>query len=125
MATADITAQRLRELLHYDPETGHFTRKVRTAQRHRVGDRADLVSTTGNLAGYYRVALGGTKYLAHRLAWFYVHGMWPAGEIDHIDADRGNNRIANLRDVPAQMNKENFRRARVDNRSGLLGVSII
>ena len=123
MAEADLTAQCLRELLNYDPETGIFTRKVRTAQRHQVGDRADFVITGGNQKGYYRVGILSRRFLAHRLAWLYVHGEWPAQDVDHIDGDRGNNRIANLRDVPNQINRENMRGPRKDNKIGLLGVS--
>lgn len=122
MATAILTAERLRELLHYDPETGHFIRKVRTAQRNQVGSRADFLVKTGNQAGYYRVAFGRRRVLAHRLAWLYVYGVWPTHEIDHKDTDRGNNRIDNLRDVPGRVNIENMRRPRSDNTSGYLGV---
>lgn len=123
MANADLTAARLRELLHYDPETGHFTRKVRTAQRHKVGDRADLLIKSGSNAGYYRVAIDSRRYTAHRLAWFYVYGLWPTNDVDHKDSDPGNNRIDNLRDVSNLVNRENMRKARVNNLTGLLGVS--
>lgn len=122
MAKADLTAQRLRELLHYEPDTGIFTRKVRTAQRHQVGDRADFVVTSGGTKGYHRVTVDSVRYLAHRLAWFYVHGEWPVNDIDHWDTDRGNNRIKNLRDVTNQVNRENMRTPRKDNKSGFLGV---
>lgn len=124
MAAIDLTAARLREVLDYGPETGVFTRRVRTAQCHQVGDRADFVVGTGGQKGYYRVSLDGHRHLAHRLAWLHVYGKWPDGEIDHIDGDRGNNRIENLRDVPRQINAQNFRRATKRNKRGtLLGSS--
>lgn len=123
MAHEILTAERLREVLHYDPETGIFTRKIRLAQRHQVGDRADFVVRGGGLKGYYRVSLFSERYLAHRLAWLYVYGEWPKFEIDHLDGDRANNRIVNLRDVPTSINSQNKHKARVDNRSGLLGVT--
>lgn len=123
MAHEILTAERLREVLHYDPETGIFTRKIRLAQRHQVGDRADFVARGGGLKGYYRVSLFSERHLAHRLAWLYVYGEWPKFEIDHLDGDRANNRIVNLRDVPASINSQNKHKARVDNRSGLLGVT--
>lgn len=117
-----IALSRLRELLDYDPLTGIFTRKVRTAQRHQVGDRADFIISSGNQAGYYRVSIDSRRYMAHRLAWFYVYGVWPAEDIDHRDADRGNNRIDNLRDVSNAVNMENVRKPRTGNKCGLLGV---
>ena len=122
MATTILTAARLRETLHYDPLTGIFTRKVRTAQRHQVGDRADFVVTGNSLKGYHRVTIDSVRYLAHRLAWFYVYGTWPVNDIDHLDTNRGNNRIANLRDVTNQINRENIRAPKASNKCGFLGV---
>lgn len=122
MATADLTAARLRELLHYDPATGQFTRKIRTAQRHQVGDRADFLIATGPLLGYFRVSIDSKRYLAHRVAWLYMHGSWPVDQIDHINGNRSDNRIENLRDVSQQLNRENIRGPQKDNASGYLGV---
>lgn len=125
MAASDLTAARLRDILHYDPETGVFTRKVRTAQCHQIGDRADFVVGTGGQRGYHRVALDGHRHLAHRLAWLYVHGEWPAGEVDHRNGVRGDNWIKNLRDVTRQINAENFRKATKRNKHGtLLGATL-
>lgn len=122
MADQSLLAARARELLHYDPLTGVFIRKARTAQRHQVGDRADILIKSGHQAGYYRVSFDSRRYLAHRLAWLYVYGVWPSEDIDHWDTDRGNNRLHNLRDVPNQTNRENMRKPRADNKSGYLGV---
>lgn len=117
-----VTADRLREVVDYDLQTGEFTRRVRLAQRHKVGDRADFIVTGGGLAGYRRVSLDSKRYLAHRLAWLHVYGQMPLGEIDHINGDPSDNRIANLRDVPRVVNAENVRRPRATNQSGRLGV---
>jgi hypothetical protein len=113
-----LTAQRLREVVSYDPSTGVFTRLVRTAQRHQVGDRADLPCG----GGYRRIAIDSIKIQAHRAAWLYVHGEFPSGQIDHINGVRDDNRLANLRDVTPAINSQNQRGPRRDNKSGFLGV---
>ena len=69
------------------------------------------------------IRVGGARHYAHRLAWLFATGEWPKETIDHINGDRGDNRIANLRDVPRRINCENQRKARSVNRVGLLGVS--
>ncbi len=119
-----LDVSELRAVLAYDAETGHFLRRVRLAQRHAMGDRADFEITGGPMTGYRRVGLFGARYLAHRLAWFYVHGEWPKHEIDHINCQRGDNRIVNLRDVPKRVNLQNRRKPRSDNKSGFLGVHL-
>lgn len=117
MADANLTAARLRECVHYDPETGAFTRKIRLAHRHQVGDDAAHPMSHG----YMRVAIDNKRYLAHRVAWLYMHGEWPRGDIDHIDGNRANNRISNLRDVDHSTNIQNIRAAKSNSRSKLLG----
>ena len=116
MAKADLTAERLRELLHYDPETGVFTVKVATSSRSRVGGQP------GNLHpyGYLKIGLDGKLHAAHRLAWLYMTDEWPTHEIDHINRVKDDNRWANLRDVPSAINQQNKVRA---SKSGLAGVS--
>ena len=121
MSESSLTAERVRELLHYDPLTGVFTRRVRTAQRHQVGDRADFLITGGNSAGYHRVAVDSERYLAHRVAWLYQFGEWPAKFIDHRSGIKSENFISNLRCVETMVNLQNIRVARRSNRSGLLG----
>lgn len=114
-----LTAERLREVLHYDPETGVFTWKVRTSNRVKVGDEVGFTLTHG----YIGTMLDGRRYKLHRLAWLYVHGVWPDGDIDHKDGIKDNNRISNLRVVDMSMNQQNLKQARKHNRSGLLGVT--
>lgn len=122
MVESQLTAERVRALLCYDPATGHFTRRVRTAQRHQVGDRADFQILGGNAKGYYRVAIDSKRYLAHRVAWLYVHGAWPDQFIDHLNGDRADNRLENLRQADAKLNQENLRKPRrKSTASGLLG----
>lgn len=105
-----LTAERLKQVLTYNPVTGWFW-------------RGDTLAGSLNLAGYRQIRVDGKLYLAHRLAWLYVHGEWPADEIDHINGDRADNRFANLRPVTSGQNKMNSAK-RSDNTSGVKGVSL-
>lgn len=119
MAKAYFTAARLRELLHYDAETGGFTRLI--ALR---GGRLGPIKPSASGNGYRYISVDGTPCLAHRLAWLYVHGAWPAEDIDHINGDRMDNRLCNLRAVARYVNNQNRHRVRSDNvASGATGVS--
>ena len=101
--TNELTAEYLRSVLHYEPETGIFTWKVSQARRIRVGDVAGSVRADGYLA----VKVRGQIYKAHRLAWLYGLGEWPKLDIDHINRNRSDNRIANLREVTHKQNLQN------------------
>jgi hypothetical protein len=111
-----ITQARLRELLAYDPATGIFTRLVANGTA-KVGDVAGGVRPDG----YIQISVDGEAYLAHRLAWLYVHGYWPAAHTDHIDLNREHNAIANLREATAAQNCANTGPS-VNNTSGVKGV---
>lgn len=120
MSKADLTPARLRELLHYDAETGVLIWRVDRGQAGaKAGDRAGHVTSDG----YLRVTLAGFRHLAHRLVWLYVYGVWPQHRVDHLNGNPQDNRIANLRDVPVKTNNENRRRPHRNNKSGFLGVS--
>lgn len=112
-----LTAERLRELLHYDPDTGLFTRRVSTAPSVKVGD----IAGTLNSKGYIKIRLDGYLYAAHRLAWLYVTGAFPENEVDHIDGVTDHNWFSNLRDVTHQQNMTNCRGYRT-NTTGFRGV---
>ncbi len=114
-----VTAERLRQILDYDPNTGVFTWKVRTSNRIRVGS----VAGSSHGGGYLQINVDGQNYLAHRLVWLHFYGSWPKYCMDHINGVRRDNRIANLRDVPISINAQNIRRPMVTNTTGLLGVS--
>lgn len=111
---------KIKEVLRYDPETGIFRWKKPTSNRVREGEEAG----TPHPAGYIKIMVFGKRFYAHRLAWMFVYGVEPENEIDHIDGIKTNNRIANLRDVPMSINRQNVRKPRRDNLlTGLLGVS--
>lgn len=101
--------------LTYDPETGTF--------RHSRGHRAGRIAGTVTKRGYIQLVIDGRTFLAHRVAWFFGFGEWPAREIDHINGCKSDNRLANLREVDHALNMENYRRPRSDSTSGYLGVS--
>ena len=101
-----LTQERLREVLAYDPATGILTWKVGTS-RGRVGAQAGVTTKLG----YRYVAVDARKYLAHRLAWLHYHGKWPNKELDHINGNRDDNRIANLREANKYQNAHNSPRA--------------
>lgn len=103
---------------HYDPETGVFTR-IRSVGRHGR-HKAGTVAKACNSHGYTVIRIGGVLHGAHRLAWLYVHSEWP-NVIDHINGDRSDNRIANLRNVTQTENMQNLKSAPRNSRSGLLG----
>lgn len=109
MPTKLVTAERLREKLRYEPETGVFNWR----------SSGDVAGHSGKR--YWYIKVDNVKYYAHRLAWLYMTGEWPEHGIDHIDGDRYNNRFSNLRDIPQGENVRNSS-LRSDNTSGLRGV---
>jgi hypothetical protein len=115
MTTADLTAHRLRNLLHYDTATGIFTWLFGT---RFAGQPAGHTCGAYN---YKRITIGTQTHLAHRLAWLWVYGAWPTHQIDHIDGNTSNNRIQNLRDVDSQTNCQNLLQAKSCSQSGFLG----
>lgn len=121
MAKTDITAARLRERLIYDPETGVFTWRPRGNPQWDARF-ANQIAGSFDPGGYVRLIFDYEKCWAHRLAWLYVNGEWPLGDIDHIDGNPRNNRISNLRDVPRSTNMENRRRANSKGNGLPLGV---
>lgn len=114
----NLTAERLRELFYYEKETGLFFRKVAISNV-----KAGKLTGSKNTAGHMGFRVDKKMCLAHRLAWLYTYGKWPDGQIDHINGQRSDNRIANLRDVSASINAQNTRLPRSDNKTGFLGVS--
>ena len=112
-----ITQERLKELLHYCPETGIFTWKIKRSNRIKVGDVAGGL----NNMGYIRIRAGSSQQYAHRLAFLYVEGVMPEEPIDHINGNRSDNRLGNLRRVSNTDNQRNSSLSR-RNKSGFTGV---
>lgn len=112
-----ITQKRLKELLHYDTTTGVFTWRVdhpRAAKGSVAGAK--------DFYGYVVIRLDTVLYKAHRLAWLYKHGEWPSKNIDHINQDKSDNRLENLRLADQSVNMHNTK-VRSTNKSGVTGVS--
>lgn len=113
-----LTSERLREVLHYDPDTGLFRWRV-TRPRAAIGSQAGTLDTHG----YVRIGVDGAIHRGHRLAWFYMTGEWPSKEVDHLDGRKSNNAFSNLRDVARNVNQQNVRAPHKRGGSGALGVS--
>jgi hypothetical protein len=107
-------------MLHYDPQTGLFTR-VATVNGRSPWFIGRIVGVA-NSRGYLQARVYGRSYLLSRLAWLYMMGRHPEGEIDHIDRNPKNNTWVNLRDVPRSVNMKN-RRTLIGKTSAFRGVS--
>ena len=114
----NLTQEKLKEVLHYDPTTGIFT-WIKSPRSSWVGKQAGYIHTT---LGYVYINVFGKMYRAHRLAWLYMIGCFPIDDIDHKNGKRSDNKFENLRDVTRSINMQNQRKTRSKNGSGYLGV---
>lgn len=106
----------LNDLLDYDPETGLFTWK-----KSRGHVRAGSIAGHVHSRGYVVIKINRMRYVAHRLAYKMCYGSNPVNQVDHIDCNKSNNRIANLRDATPSQNHANTR-VRKKTPSGIKGV---
>jgi hypothetical protein len=111
-----LTQERLREVLHYEPSTGLFTRNCSIA-----GAVKGSVAGCKMQLGYITISIDKQAYLAHRLAWLYMTGAWPSQYIDHINGEPSDNAWNNLREATQTQQNANMR-LRKDNTSGYRGV---
>lgn len=115
-----ITVEELRRRYNYNPITGIFTRLTQEQGcRYKPGTPVETVDTKG----YIQIGYNGKKYKAHRLVWLYMYGYLPeiGMDIDHINRNTSDNRLANLRLVAHKINMQNQTK-RVTNTSGITGV---
>lgn len=125
-----ISPDILRQLLTFSPITGDFSwerpkRDWFVSDAHWFAYNAERHAaapfSTPHSGGYLWGQIGREQLLAHRVAWAYCHGVWPDEQIDHINHDKTDNRVVNLRLAPQAENAKNAGR-RSDNTSGYTGV---
>ena len=112
-----LTAERAREVLAYDPNTGSLTWKVALSNRVIAGKKAGGRCDFGRL----NISIDGKRYKYHRVCWLIHYGKWPNGELDHIDCNSSNNAISNLREASGSQNSAN-KRLWLRNKTGVKGV---
>lgn len=116
----ELSLEILNEWLYLDYETYEFYRKKDAGGKAKAGTKAGYVDDNG----YQVIAINSRDFRAHRLVWFLEHGYFPDKTmvIDHIDRNKLNNRIENLRVIPQKLNAHNIVKAKKQNTLGLLGV---
>ena len=123
------TQEYLNECFRYDPKTGHLFWKVRPLHHFNSSHGMNITNSqfsnhrAGTLQskGYVAVMVNGKGYRAHRIIWMMIHGLFPPDELDHVNHQRDDNRIENLRLATSQENKRNSSISR-RNTSGVIGV---
>lgn len=116
----DISREEVEELIAYDPDTGVFVWKQNRTNGVKAGREAGRIA----INGYRQISLYGRRYYAARLAWLLAHGEWPLEQIDHINCDQADDRLANLRLCSQNENMANCRRGK-GNTTGFKGVSYV
>ena len=128
-STTPLSIELLRAAVDYNPETGALTWRPRLPMfwpehgetsrfnRQMAGRKVGCV----NGDGYRHFEVGGRHVKSHRAAWALFYGCWPEDQIDHINGDKLDNRIANLREVDSKQNSQNKARP-LNNKSGVVGV---
>ena len=113
-----LTQEKLKELLHYDPNTGIFTWKIYRSSNAKKGE----VAGSAHCCGYIQMSIDKKKYLAHRLVFLYMEGYFPENEVDHINRVRNDNRWCNLREISHICNLRNSS-VQQNNTSNVTGIN--
>ena len=116
-----LTASKVRKLLDYEPRTGILRWRSREGSAAWNGRFAGKVAGTRARDGYWQINISYRLYAAHRLIWLHVYGRWPRDQIDHINHERSDNRLSNLRETTNRGNGQN-RTLQANNSSGAAGV---
>ena len=123
MKTKKLTKTELHRILCYNPLSGNFMWRISPSNTISVGSIAGSISCgrSGNGLLYRRIQIYGSGYPASHLAFLYIKGNWPSGEIDHVDGNSLNNRFLNLRQATQSQNLAN-RSVQKNNKLGIKGV---
>ena len=113
----DLTAEYLKSILHYDPDTGIFTWRQMLSKRRVIGKQAGFMQHKGRI----KIGINNQDYMLHRLAYLYMTGKWPEYEIDHINNNQSDNRWCNLRHATPWQNHCN-KGLQKNNTTGYKGV---
>ncbi len=114
-----MTQDELKSIVNYNPLTGIFTWKVSNNTKIKIGSRAGSFDKS---KGYRKIRINKILYKEHRVAWFYVYGVWPSDQLDHKNTNKVDNSIDNLREATNSTNGFNKTKYKT-NKSGYKGVS--
>ncbi len=122
-----ITHSRLLEVVEYNKETGIMASRVDRKSKFGGGRSVSIGQKIGSLnnKGYLQATIDGRTYLVHRLAWLYEKGVFPVDQLDHVDGNRTNNSLLNLRECSQLQNNQNVSKQQGVHTSKSIGVCYV